>query len=270
MAPNNGVIFLESMADFLANPVDICFGSMSATSTTTAACLIIEGNAVTTHQQIETDLSKKSHPPTPNDLIAGIDRVGDMLSDTIKVCEHVKRPRTTPSTSSMPLGLRNAARVASRYMKRKIQIESGLYHQDRGSCGSHLDEPCHIHESSKHTARQCHVLKKLRRPLTATHRPRLNQESSPDRLAFQVAHTTISQNYLGEELEALDRQILVVSADVPPQDGETEAQRQEHENANAARAVRRQQEIAAAAPGAGLQPANVGQVNAGQVNANAG
>jgi hypothetical protein len=193
------------MADFLANPVDIRFGSMPAASTAPAACLVIEGNAVTTHQQIETDLSKKTHPPTPSDLIAEIDRVGDMLSDTIKVCERVKRPRTTPSTSSMPLGLRNAARVASRYMKRKIQIDSRLYHQDRGSCGSHLDEPCPIHENSKHTASQCRVLKKLHRPVTTAHRHQLNQESSPDRLAFQVAHTTISPNYPGEELETLDR-----------------------------------------------------------------
>jgi hypothetical protein len=226
------------MANFLANPVNICFGSMPATSTAPAACLVIEGNAVTTHQQIETDLSKKTHPPTPSDLIARIDRVGDMLSDTIKDCERVKRPRSTPSTSSMPLGLCNAARVASRYMKRKIQIDSGLYHQNRGSCGSHLNEPCPIHENFKHTARQCRVLKKLRRPVTTAHRHQLNQESSPDRLAFQVAHTTISPNYPGEEFETLDRQILVVSADVPPQDGETYAQRQERENANAARAVR--------------------------------
>jgi hypothetical protein len=186
------------MADFLANPVDICFGSMPATSTAPAACLIIEGNAVTTNQQIETNLSKNTHPPTPRDLIAGIDRVEGMLSDTIKVCERVKRPRTTPSTSSMPLGLRNATHVASRYMKRKIEIESGLYSEDRGSRGNHLDEPCPIHENSKHTARQCHVLKKFRRSLTAAHRRRLNQESSPDRLAFQVAHTTISLNYPGE------------------------------------------------------------------------
>jgi hypothetical protein len=71
----------------------------------------------------------------------------------------------------------------------------------------------------------------------------MNQESSLDRLAFEVAHTTISRNYLGEEFETLDRQILVVSADVPPQDGETNEQRQERENANAARAVRRQQEL---------------------------
>jgi hypothetical protein len=87
MASTNGVIFPEGMADFLANPVDICFGSMLATSTTPDAGLVIEGNAVTTNQQIETDLSEKTHPPTPSDLITGIDRVEGMLSDTIKVCE---------------------------------------------------------------------------------------------------------------------------------------------------------------------------------------
>jgi hypothetical protein len=52
------------MADILANPVDICFGSMPATSTAPAAYLIIEGNAVTTNQQIGTDLSSETHPPT--------------------------------------------------------------------------------------------------------------------------------------------------------------------------------------------------------------
>jgi hypothetical protein len=54
---------------------------------------------------------------------------------------------------------------------------------------------------------------------------------------FQVAYTTISLNYLGEEFETLDCQILVVSVDVPPQDGETDEQCQERENANAARAI---------------------------------
>jgi hypothetical protein len=60
---------------------------------------------------------------------------------------------------------------------------------------------------------------------------------SLDRLAFQVAHTTISPNYPREEVETLDHQILVISADVPPQDGEADAQHQERENANTARAV---------------------------------
>jgi hypothetical protein len=49
MASTNGFIFPESMADILANSVDICFGSMPATSTAPAACFVIEGNAVTTN-----------------------------------------------------------------------------------------------------------------------------------------------------------------------------------------------------------------------------
>jgi hypothetical protein len=56
MASTNGVIFPDSMADILANSVDIYFGSMPATSTAPAACLVIEGNTVPTNQQIETDL----------------------------------------------------------------------------------------------------------------------------------------------------------------------------------------------------------------------
>jgi hypothetical protein len=74
---------------------------------------------VTTDQQIRTYLPE-THPPTPSDLITGINRVEGMLSDTIQFCERVKRPRRTSSSSSTPVDLRNAAHVASRYMKRKI------------------------------------------------------------------------------------------------------------------------------------------------------
>jgi hypothetical protein len=97
MASTNGVIFPESMADILANPIDICFGLMPAKSTTPAACLVIEGNTFTTDQQIKTDLLMETHPPTPSDLIARIDRVEGMLYDMIKVCERVKHPRRTSS-----------------------------------------------------------------------------------------------------------------------------------------------------------------------------
>jgi hypothetical protein len=51
MAPTNDVIFQESMADILANPVDICFGFMPAKSTAPAACLVIESNAVTSNHR---------------------------------------------------------------------------------------------------------------------------------------------------------------------------------------------------------------------------
>jgi hypothetical protein len=162
MASTNSVIFLESMADIIANHVDICFGSMPVKSTTPTACLVIVSNTVTSNQQIRTDLLTETHPPTPSNLIVGIDHVEGMLSDTIKVCERIKLPRRTSSTSSMPLGLRNASHVASRYMKRKIQINSGPKTPDRGSRRSHLDEPWPIHKDPKHMARQCRVLKKLR------------------------------------------------------------------------------------------------------------
>jgi hypothetical protein len=118
-------------------------------------------------------------------------------------------------------------------------------------------------------ARQCRVHKKFRRPLIAAHRRQLDREPYPNRLAFQIARTTISPNYPGEELKTLDREILVISADVPPQDGETNEQRQERENANASRAIRRQQELAAIVPGADQQPGQQ-PLNAGQVNDNAG
>jgi hypothetical protein len=147
MASTNDVIFPESMADNLANPVDICFSSMPAKSTTLAAYLVIKGNAVTTDEQIGTDLLMESHPPTPSDLIARIDRVEGMLSDIIKICACVKCPHRASTSSRMPLGLCNATHVASRYMKRKIQIEYGPKTQDGGSCRSHLDEPCPIHEN---------------------------------------------------------------------------------------------------------------------------
>jgi hypothetical protein len=62
MASTNGVIFPESMADILANPVNIFFGSMPATSTAPVACLVIEGNTIATDQQ--RNRSVIGNPPT--------------------------------------------------------------------------------------------------------------------------------------------------------------------------------------------------------------
>jgi hypothetical protein len=64
---------------------------------------------------------------------------------------------------------------------------------------------------------------------------------------------------MGEELKTLDREVLVFSTDVPPQDGETDEQHVEHENAHADRAAHRQQELIAAAPAVGQHAGNSGQ-----------
>jgi hypothetical protein len=100
MASTNGIIFPKSMADFLANPVDIRFGSMPAKSTAPTACLVIEGNAVSTDQQIETDLLPETHPSTPSDLITGIKSVEGMLSTRSKsanASNALARPRHPPA-----------------------------------------------------------------------------------------------------------------------------------------------------------------------------
>jgi hypothetical protein len=46
----------------LAKPIDICFGSMLVESTTLDACLVIESNAVTSNQQVGTNLLAETHP----------------------------------------------------------------------------------------------------------------------------------------------------------------------------------------------------------------
>jgi hypothetical protein len=89
----------------------------------------------------------------------------------------------------------------------------------------------------------------------------MNREPSPDRLTFQIVRTTISLNYSGEEFETLDREVLVISADVPPQDAETDEHRVERGNANADRATRQQQELTATAPTVGQHAGNGGQDN---------
>jgi hypothetical protein len=67
-----------------------------------------------------------------------------------------------------------------------------------------------------------------------------------------VSHLqTVSQNYPGEMFEISEREVLVVSANVPPQVGETDEHRIQCENANVARATHRQQEVDAAAAAVG-------------------
>jgi hypothetical protein len=74
MDSTNRVIFPESMVDILANPIDIFFGSMPAKSITPAACLVIEGNAVTVDQQPVYYISEvladaKTHYTQPQKLL---------------------------------------------------------------------------------------------------------------------------------------------------------------------------------------------------------
>jgi hypothetical protein len=85
MTSSHNVIFPGSMVDFLADPVDIFFGSMLVESTAPTASLVIENAAATSFQQVESNLLTQTHPSSSCDLIAGLNHVERMLSDTIKV-----------------------------------------------------------------------------------------------------------------------------------------------------------------------------------------
>jgi hypothetical protein len=91
----------------------------------------------------------------------------------------------------------------------------------------------------------------------------LTGSSPPDQLGVvsEPPRVLDCPHYLGEEFEALDCEVVVVSTDEPLRDGETDEQRVERENANTARAVRRQQELAAAALATGQHAGNAGQGN---------
>jgi hypothetical protein len=74
------------MADILANPVEICFGSFMATSTTLAATTspMASVKAPTSSDTAPSSGKKsKTHPPKSYDIIQGMDRVIDMMEETL-------------------------------------------------------------------------------------------------------------------------------------------------------------------------------------------
>jgi hypothetical protein len=78
------------MADILANPVEICFGSFTATSTMLAAAtsptvsMKVSVTPVTAHNSSH---KSKDHPPKPYDIVQGMERVIDMTEETLQICE---------------------------------------------------------------------------------------------------------------------------------------------------------------------------------------
>ena len=88
MASSRGVVFPATRTDFLANPVDICFGSMLTRSTAPVTGPAVVDNTMTILvQQLEEihlsdlDLVTETHPATPSDLVVGLDHVKNMLRE---------------------------------------------------------------------------------------------------------------------------------------------------------------------------------------------
>ena len=200
MASRSGVVFPASMAAFLADPINVTFGSVPTSFVAPAANLVVINNAApAVRSKIdlgEFDSPTETHPPTPRDpiavinqavssavrprvltpcdLLTGIDRATHMLADSIRICEVTLRPTAQEATPTrMPFGLRSSTRVYSDMMKTVTQIQSGSRTPTSQApvCGvrrEHPDAPCPIHKLAKHTEGQCRALKRLRRVAAPT------------------------------------------------------------------------------------------------------
>jgi nitroimidazol reductase NimA-like FMN-containing flavoprotein (pyridoxamine 5'-phosphate oxidase superfamily) len=91
---------LVSKKEILANPVEICFGSFLATSTV----LVVATSSATAVKVLATpvvvpvsDLVSKTHSPKPYDIFQGMERVIDMMEETLQICERAQRSTQTVS-----------------------------------------------------------------------------------------------------------------------------------------------------------------------------
>jgi hypothetical protein len=109
MVARTGVVFPVSMADILANPMEICFGSFTVTSTTLAAAIspTASMNAPAMLDAAPSSSKKsKTHPSKPYDIVQGMERVIDMMEETLQICERTQRSTQDAShRKTLPFGL---------------------------------------------------------------------------------------------------------------------------------------------------------------------
>jgi hypothetical protein len=81
------------MADILANPMKICFGSFTATSITLAAATSPTASVkaqATSDAAPKSSKKSKTHPAKPYDTVQGMERVIDMMEETLQIYERAQ------------------------------------------------------------------------------------------------------------------------------------------------------------------------------------
>jgi hypothetical protein len=151
MVSQSGVVFPMSMADILANPVEIFFGSFMATSTTLAVATspMVSMKVPTTPVTApSSNLKSKTHPPKPYDIVQGMERVIDMMEETLQICERAQRSTQDAShIKTFPFGLRPSSDAHARQeSSRNLKIEPRARRDP-------LNVPCTYHKGAQHTLR---------------------------------------------------------------------------------------------------------------------
>jgi hypothetical protein len=128
MVARSGVVFPASMADILANPVEICFGSFTATSTTLAAATsptVSMKPPATPVAAPSSSPKSKTYPPKPYDIVQGMERVIDMKEETLQICERGQRSMQDASRrETFSFGLGPSSNAHARQAAKSIQIKS--------------------------------------------------------------------------------------------------------------------------------------------------
>jgi hypothetical protein len=129
MVARSGVVFPASMADILTNPVEICFGSFTTTSTTLAAATSPTVSMKAPAMPVAAPSSSQksnTHPPKPYDIVQGMERVIDMMEETLQICERAQCSTQDAShRKTFPFGLRPPSDAYARQATKSIQIQSG-------------------------------------------------------------------------------------------------------------------------------------------------
>jgi hypothetical protein len=171
MVARSAVVFPASMADILANPVEIRFGSFTTTSTVLAvatspatAVKIVTAPAAAP----VSDLTSETHPPKPYDIVQGMERVIDMMEETLQICKRGQRSMQIASRrKTSPFGLRPSIDVYARLATKSSQIQSG-WRESYGDLKPELlarHDPfnilCTYHKGARHTLCGCRLRKKI-------------------------------------------------------------------------------------------------------------
>jgi hypothetical protein len=129
MAARSGIVFPASMADILADSVEICIGSFTATSTPLAEATSLAASVeapVTLNAVPGSGEKSRTHPPKPYDIIQGMERVIDMMEETLQIYERAQcSTQDTSHRRTFPFSLRPANDVHARQAAKSIQIQSG-------------------------------------------------------------------------------------------------------------------------------------------------
>jgi hypothetical protein len=114
------------------------------------------------------DLASKTHPPKPYDIVQAMERVIDMMEETLQICGRAQRSTQTASRrKTFPFGLRPSRDVYARQTTKSSQIQSGRRESSsdlKPELRTHRDPlgvPCTYHKGARHTLRGCRLRKKI-------------------------------------------------------------------------------------------------------------